>query len=640
MTLMEHVERYVSLKRVTGRTFGDQEKQLRDYAAYAEERGDDRILASTVLDWATRTSSNRQGQYRLRTVCAFATVLQAEDDHHEVPHPDALGKQINRRKPPHLPSKAQIRAIMEAALSLPPAGSLTPLTFHTIIGLVAATGMRRSEATGLTLNDVTLEGLLVRHAKNDGTRLLPLHESATRALDDYLEVRLKKGGTSEHLFVLANGNPVKPSYLTHVFIRLARETGTRAGPGESGVRLHDLRHAFAVTALENFNVANRKHVRRHMLAVSTYMGPRQRREYVLVLAGNPAASQGHLGGNRTVARGGGGTMTELTRLLNMFLCVWLPRDRNASPHTVVSYATSLNMLAIFAAVRHSTRPCKLEVEQLDTHTILAFLASLEEEHGNSVATRNARLAAVKSFFRFIEFRKPAYLALAGQVRAIPVKKGELPLIGNLDRAEVRALLDAPDRKTKTGIRDRAMMILTYNAGLRVSELVSLTPQDLKAPRFHQVRVMGKGRRERALPLWKRTTTALTAWFLIRPDVEDPHLFLNAMDKGMTRRGFAKRLALHGKTAARTVPSLAERRVNPHLLRHACAIHTLEETQDIRKVSVWLGHASIQTTEMYLRAEPFEKLETLKAWCPPGLRKGSFRGVQDELLAMLGAIKKG
>ena len=272
MTLMEHVERYVSLKRATGRTFGDQEKQLRDYAAYAEERGDDRILAGTVLDWATRTSSNRQGQYRLRTVCAFATVLQAEDDHHEVPHPDALGRQVNRRKPPHLPSKAQIRAIMEAALSLPPAGSLTPLTFHTIIGLVAAAGMRRSEATGLTLNDVTLEGLLVRHAKNNGTRLVPLHESATRALDDYLEVRLKKGGASEHLFVLANGNPVKPDYLTQVFIRLARETGTRAGPGEPGVRLHDLRHAFAVTALENFNVANRKHVRRHMLAVSTYMG--------------------------------------------------------------------------------------------------------------------------------------------------------------------------------------------------------------------------------------------------------------------------------------------------------------------------------------------------------------------------------
>ena len=306
----------------------------------------------------------------------------------------------------------------------------------------------------------------------------------------------------------------------------------------------------------------------------------------------------------------------------------------------MSYTTSLNMLAAFAADRHGTRPCKLEVEQFDTDTILAFLASLEEEHGNSVATRNVRLAAVKSFFSYIEFRKPAYLALAGQVRAIPVKKGELPLIGNLDRAEIRALLDAPDRKTRAGIRDHAMMILTYNAGLRVSELVSLTPEDLKAPRFDQVRVMGKGRRERVLPLWKKTTTAITAWLLIRPDVEDPHLFLNAMNKGMTRRGFAKRLGLHGETAARTVTSLAERTINPHLLRHACAIHTLEDTKDVRKVSLWLGHSSMQTTEMYVRADPFEKLETLKAWCPPGLRKGSFRGVQDELLAILGAIKKG
>ena len=272
MTLAEHVVRYVSLKRATGRAFGDQEKQLRDYAAYAQEHGDDRIVASTVVDWACRTPSNRQGQYRLRTACAFAAALRAEDDRHEVPHPDALGKRINRRKPPHLPSQDQVREIMEAALSLRPAGSLTPLTFHTIIGLVAATGMRCSEATGLTLNDVTPEGLLVRHAKNDGTRLLPLHDSAARALDDYLNVRMKEGGADEHLFVLTNGNRVKPSYLTHVFIRLARETGARAGPGESGMRLHDLRHAFAVRALESFNAANRKDVGRHMLAVSTYMG--------------------------------------------------------------------------------------------------------------------------------------------------------------------------------------------------------------------------------------------------------------------------------------------------------------------------------------------------------------------------------
>ena len=272
MTLLEHIERYVSLKRAAGRVFGDQEMQLRDYAAYAEESGDDRIFASSVLEWASRTSSNRRARYRLRTVCAFAAVVHAEDNRHEVPHPDALGKQINLRKPPHLPSQNQVSAIMEAALSLGPAGSLTPLTFHTIIGLVAATGMRRSEATGLALNDVTPEGLLVRHAKNDGTRLLPLHDSVTRALNDYIDVRMKEGGADNHLFVLTNGNPVRPTYLTQVFVRLAREAGARAGPGDPGVRLHDLRHRFAVRALESFNAANRKDVGRHMLAVSTYMG--------------------------------------------------------------------------------------------------------------------------------------------------------------------------------------------------------------------------------------------------------------------------------------------------------------------------------------------------------------------------------
>ena len=148
--------------------------------------------------------------------------------------PRALGRRINRRKPPHLPSPDQVREFMEAALLLRPAGSPTPLTFHTIIGLVAATGMRCSEATGPTLNDITPEGLLVRHAKNDGTGLLPLQDSAARAFDDYLDVRMKEGGANEHLFVLVNGDRVRPAYLTRVLIRLARENGARGGSAMSG----------------------------------------------------------------------------------------------------------------------------------------------------------------------------------------------------------------------------------------------------------------------------------------------------------------------------------------------------------------------------------------------------------------------
>ncbi len=330
-------------------------------------------------------------------------------------------------------------------------------------------------------------------------------------------------------------------------------------------------------------------------------------------------------------------MTGLAPPLSAFLREYLPRDRGASRHTIESYATGFRLLATFAADWHGIRPCTLEVGHLDVDTILAFLDHLETERGNGVHTRNVRLAAIKAFFRFLEFRHPGYLDLAAQVHAIPQKKGDIPGLKSLERDEVKALLKAPDAATRSGTRDRAMLGLAYNAGLRVSELVGLGLDDVRMPGFDEVRVMGKGRRARVLPLWRETSSALGAWLSIRPELPDRHLFLNAMGRGMTRRGFAKRLALHVKTAARTAPSITRRTVTPHTLRHACALHTLEATGDIRKVSLWLGHQTLQTTEIYLRTDPAEKLDILSEWHSPGLGKGRFRGVKDELMAMLSNV---
>ncbi len=286
--------------------------------------------------------------------------------------------------------------------------------------------------------------------------------------------------------------------------------------------------------------------------------------------------------------GGGGTMAELASPLAKFLREYLPRDKGTSRHTVKSYALCFNLLVVFAAHKHGIRPCKLEIEHLNLKTILMFLEHLETDRGNSVSTRNARLAAIKAFFRFLEFRHPGHLDLAPQVREIPTKKGKVPLISSLDRTETRALLDAPDPGTVSGIRDRAMLCLTYNAGLRVSELVGLALEDLKMPTLDEVRIIGKGRRERILPLWKETRGTPRESLAVRPKSADRHLFLNAMGTGMPRRGFAKRLIVHAQTATQNVPSISRKRVSPHPLRHVCALHTLEATGDIRKVSLWLG----------------------------------------------------
>ena len=330
-------------------------------------------------------------------------------------------------------------------------------------------------------------------------------------------------------------------------------------------------------------------------------------------------------------------MTQLASPLAAFLREYLPRDRGASQHTVESYATSFKLLAIFAADRHGIRPCRLEVGHLDVDTVLAFLDHLEADRGNGVGTRNIRLAAVKSFFRFIEFRHPDCLDMAARMHAIPHKKGDVPALRHLDRDEVKALLKAPDAATRSGTRDRAMLCLAYNAGLRVSELVGLALDDVRMPQLDEVRITGKGRRSRVLPLWRETADALGAWLAIRPEAPDRHMFLNAMGRGMTRRGFAGRLALHVATAARTEPSIARRKVTPHVLRHACALTILNATGDIRKVSLWLGHQNLQTTEIYLRTDPAEKLGTIAEWRSPGLDKGHFAGVRDELMAMLANV---
>jgi integrase/recombinase XerD len=178
-----------------------------------------------------------------------------------------------------------------------------------------------------------------------------------------------------------------------------------------------------------------------------------------------------------------------------------------------------------------------------------------------------------------------------------------------------------------------MLHLAFAAGMRVSELVGLRLDQIDRQGLATVHIIGKGRRERVLPLWKETAAAVKAWLKVRPDSTAPELFVNARGQAMTRSGFEYILAKHVATASRAAPSITAKRVSPHVLRHTCAMHTLQATRDVRKVSLWLGHASLQSTEVYLRADPTEKLEALAAMTPPSLKPGRFR-VPDKLMAML------
>jgi integrase/recombinase XerD len=326
-------------------------------------------------------------------------------------------------------------------------------------------------------------------------------------------------------------------------------------------------------------------------------------------------------------------MTLLAPLITGYLRDYMPRQRGYSPHSCETYAHSFRLLFAFAAKRAGARPSQLHVEQLDATLILDFLGHIEVERRNGAATRNLRLATIKSFMRYVEYRVPSVLEQIGQIQAIPTKRHDQRLIRHLTMEEIRAILNAPDITTRLGIRDRAMLHLCFAAGLRVSELVNVPLENLSLRRPASVLILGKGRKERSLPLWKETTADLRGWLAVRGSVRASELFVNAEGAPMTRAGFEYVLDKHRRTAAESCPSLAGRSVSPHQLRHSCAVIMLQATRDIRKVALWLGHADIRTTEVYLRMDPTEKLEAVEAVLPPELRRGRFKA-PDALIASL------
>ena len=326
-------------------------------------------------------------------------------------------------------------------------------------------------------------------------------------------------------------------------------------------------------------------------------------------------------------------MTPIAPLIGDFLRDYLPVERGYSPHTCDSYAHAFRLLFSFAAERLGIRPSALHLEHLDAPLIVAFLTHLEVDRGGTPASRNARLAAVKAFMRYLEFRHPAALDQARQILAIPSKRHVHPLVRHLTMDQINAILDAPDISTRLGIRDRAMLHLCFAAALRVSELVTAQVADLSLRGAPSLRVQGKGRRERCLPLWPQTVADLRAWLAVRGETAVPELFLNATDRPMGRAGFKYLLAKHVRAATTACPSLVGRSIAPHQLRHSCAVIMLQATGDIRKVALWLGHADVRTTEVYLRVDPTEKLEAVEAVLPPQLRRGRFKA-PDALIAML------
>jgi site-specific recombinase XerD len=326
-------------------------------------------------------------------------------------------------------------------------------------------------------------------------------------------------------------------------------------------------------------------------------------------------------------------MTPLAPHVTAFFQQRLPVERRASPHTADSYACAFKLLLDYASQRLQVPPSALHLEQIDASLVVAFLNHLEATRANRPSSRNVRLAAIKSFMHFLEFREPAAIDQIRRILAIPPKKADTRLVRHLTVEEMHAILNAPQPSGRDGLRDRAMLHLCFAGGLRVSELVGLQLGDITLQPQASVLVHGKGRRERCLPLWKVTAVALRAWLAVRGTMSTPEVFVSARGQPLTRSGFEYILQKHVQTALADCPSLSGKRVSPHVLRHTCALTVLQATKDLRKVSLWLGHAHMQTTEMYTRADPSVKLEALEAMIAPPLRSDRFKAT-DKLIASL------
>jgi integrase/recombinase XerD len=325
--------------------------------------------------------------------------------------------------------------------------------------------------------------------------------------------------------------------------------------------------------------------------------------------------------------------TLLAPLVQQFFTERLMAQRNMSPRTVAAYRDTFRLLLVWFEQKLHKAPSRLALTDLDVTGISAFLDYLEIERHNTIRSRNARFAALRSFLNFAARKEPAALGTIQGVLAVPMKRFERPLLGYLTREEIEAVLDAPEGNTWCGQRDRVMLMTLYNTGARVSELIRLTPGSVVLEGGACVHLHGKGRKERTVPLWRTTAGLLRQWLRHHPRAADQPLFPNRVGGPMTRTGVTDRLKLAVTKAAKRYPELTKRHISPHTIRHSTAMHLLQAGVDLTVIALWLGHESTATTHMYVEADLAMKELALNAVRAPRIKSKRFRPTEG-ILAFL------
>lgn len=327
------------------------------------------------------------------------------------------------------------------------------------------------------------------------------------------------------------------------------------------------------------------------------------------------------------------TINTFPALLQSFFTERLTQQWRASAHTIASYRDTFRLLLRFANEELGKEPSILSLKDLTPDFLSSFLEYVEKGRNNCVRTRNARLAAIHSFFRYVSFREPEYAGLCYQILAIPNKRFERRLIEFLTREEIDALTNAPDQSTWIGRRDRVLLLTAVQTGLRVSELIGLSCQDVVLGAGAHVRCNGKGRKQRSTPLRRETADVAASWLIERDGQPKDPVFPSIRGGPLSRDAVERLVARHCKAAQSHCPSLIRKKVTPHVLRHTAAMELLHHGVDRSVIALWLGHESVETTQMYLHADMRLKRKALSRVAPLGV-KPSFYKPDDELLAFL------
>jgi integrase/recombinase XerD len=323
-------------------------------------------------------------------------------------------------------------------------------------------------------------------------------------------------------------------------------------------------------------------------------------------------------------------------LIQSFFTQHLQLHKRVSPQTVASYRDTFRLLFQFIKQQTGREPAAFHITDLDAAAILSFLDSLEQRRHNSVRSRNVRLAAIRTFFRWVALREPEHINLATCVLSIPVKRAEKKIVQAVTREEMEALLKAPDLSTWQGRRDHALLLTLYNSGARISEITVLQRNQVMLGASAFLQLQGKGRKERTVPLWPKTARTLQAWFRELRSEPQGLAFPSIRGTRLSTEGANQILQRAVRGASIECQSLRDRRISPHTIRHTTAMHLLQSGVDISVIALWLGHESIETTHIYLEADLKTKERALERLAPAGQAVRRYKA-DDEVLAFLASL---